>query len=151
MTARLLWTASRTLGFEFADLVRDMLLGGYGRHGTWDDPPIVVTGGCPAGRQAPGGDVLAERAAAELGFTVERWPADWSAPCRPTCRPRHRRANPRSTGTYCPAAGNYRNLYMVALGAHECLALVQRASKGATQCGQAAEAAGIPTVWERVS
>jgi hypothetical protein len=46
-------------------------------------------------------------------------PADWEAPCRPSCTQRtHRHRNvehrkPRGTGTYCPMAGHHRNRDMV--------------------------------------
>lgn len=45
---------------------------------------------------------------------VDPHPAAWDAPCRPSCKPGHRR--PRRGGTYCPAAGNYRNQEMVDSG-----------------------------------
>jgi hypothetical protein len=66
-----------------------------------------------------GADWLADLAAQELGWHIERRPADWESPCRPECKPGHRRT--RSGKTFCPAAGNYRNggmvQDMVAIGA----------------------------------
>jgi hypothetical protein len=38
-------------------------------------------------------------------------PADWEAPCRPACKPGHRKA--RGTSMYCPMAGVHRNKDMV--------------------------------------
>lgn len=53
-------------------------------------------------------------------MAVQPRPADWDAPCRPACQKRSRRGQPvdhrqvRSDGSsYCPAAGNYRNIAMV--------------------------------------
>jgi hypothetical protein len=40
--------------------------------------------------------------------------ADWDGPCRPACRPGHRRSRPAG-GTWCPSAGGYRNQDMVNL------------------------------------
>jgi len=92
-----------------------------------------------------GGDWLAEWAA--LNFTrvrwqVERHPARWDAPCRPECRPGHRRRKGRGP-EYCPAAGNYRNAAMVALGARCCIALILDCSAGAAGCADLADRAGI--------
>ena len=104
---------------------------------------------------AEGGDMLADLAAADLGFAREPHPADWTAPCRPACKPGHRRE--RRDGTiYCPAAGQYRNAEMVALGAERAVALIlpcqdrrcreprPHGSHGATGCAEMARAAGIP-------
>lgn len=45
-------------------------------------------------------------------MTEQARPADWAAPCRPSCPARgHRRE--RGTATICPAAGVYRNKDMV--------------------------------------
>jgi len=112
---------------------------------------IVVHGACEEGA-----DLLADRAARDLGFTVEPHPADWESPCRPECKPGHRRR--RRDGTdYCPAAGNYRNEEMVRLGADVCLCFVMPCARpgwcsrrgphdshGASDCAERAEKAGIP-------
>jgi hypothetical protein len=102
---------------------------------------------------AKGGDSLADRWARErehLGVAVQRFPADWDAPCIPGCRPGHRR--PRTVGgDYCPAEGAYRNQRMVdhvrpfapAVLAVALFATVQE-STGTADCARRAEAAGIP-------
>lgn len=103
---------------------------------------------------ADGGDTLAHLAAVDLGFTPEPHPADWEGPCRPECRPGHRRR--RRDGTlYCPAAGDYRNQEMADLGADTCVAFLMPCtdrrcrnprphdSHGATDCAKRAKAAGI--------
>ena len=112
--------------------------------------PVTVVHGC-----ARGADVLAAHAARKLGWEVEDHPARWDAPCREECKPGHRRTQ-RSGGTYCPAAGNYRNQAMVDLGANVCICFVMPCtnprctrprphdSHGASDCADRARAAGIP-------
>jgi len=78
----------------------------------------------------------------ELSWEIERHPADWEASCRPECRPGHRRRKGRGP-EYCPAAGNYRNAAMVALGARCCIALILDCSAGAAGCADLADRAGI--------
>lgn len=64
---------------------------------------------------APGLDSLAAEFWGGIhGRPVDPHPADWEGPCRPTCRPGHRR--PRGDGDYCPAAGVYRNQEMLDSG-----------------------------------
>ena len=65
-----------------------------------------------------GADWLAAWLAAQLGWVVEPHPAGWEAACRATCQPGHRRGGRH--GSICPAAGDYRNDDMVALGAARC-------------------------------
>lgn len=63
--------------------------------------------------EAAGADSLARDVwAGFLGREQEPHPADWSGPCRPSCAPGHRRRD----GSYCPAAGVYRNQEMVDSG-----------------------------------
>lgn len=48
----------------------------------------------------------------------ERHPAQWYGPCRPECRPNHRKpGRDGSDKTTCPAAGFYRTDETIALGA----------------------------------
>jgi hypothetical protein len=72
-------------------------------------PPdtVVITG------KGGNTDQLAHRFAAARGLATEEVPADWEAPCRADCRPGHRRRHPNGGGTFCPAAGNYRNQVML--------------------------------------
>lgn len=79
----------------------------------------------------------------------EPHPARWEDPCRPTCRPGHRRHDPRGWDV-CPQAGFYRNEHMVTLGADLCLAFITDQSKGATHCATYAESQGVHTLWFRV-
>lgn len=109
-----------------------------------------------SGHAREGADMLAERAwAALLGYRaadeawragrIERYPADWGAPCREECKRGHRRSR-RSGGTYCPAAGNYRNQEMVDTGPDACVAFFQpgAANAGTSDCVRRYVAAGIP-------
>ena len=82
-------------------------------------PHTVVHGACPTG-----GDALADRIAADLGFTIERHPAQW-----------HR---------YGRSAGYRRNAAMVALGADVCLAFIRDSSPGACMTARLAAEARIP-------
>jgi hypothetical protein len=60
---------------------------------------------------ASGADTLAQRFCDTFDVTHRAFPADWNGPCRPGCDPNHRRKKGR--GSYCPAAGVYRNLVML--------------------------------------
>lgn len=99
-----------------------------------------------------GGDWLAEWVAldmrAEMEWEFDRHPADWEAPCRPECKPGHRR-NYSHRPEFCPAAGNYRNDEMTALGADGWIALYKRgaANTGTSDGIRRATAAGIK-VWK---
>lgn len=118
---------------------------------------VVVHGDC-----ATGADRIAARWCARAIKThgarwvrAEAHPADWDGPCRPGCKPGHRR---RRNGTlYCPAAGNYRNGEMTRLGAARCLAFARpcrrrgctrwaqpHCSHGTFDCITQARRAGIP-------
>lgn len=63
---------------------------------------------------ADGADSIAANVWEQLGRKTEAHPADWMGPCRPGCRPGHRR--PRGSMSYCPAAGVYRNQEMLDTG-----------------------------------
>lgn len=71
---------------------------------------------------APGLDRLAAAWWMANGGVVDSRPADWQGPCRPGCKPGHRRTYdcaPIVDGeqvTYCPAAGVHRNQEMIDSG-----------------------------------
>lgn len=88
-----------------------------------------------------GADALGKRSAMSLGFPTEPHPADWTAPCRDTCTPGHRRVRPDGSD-YCPMAGHYRNQEMADAGADLCIAFP--GGRGTADMARRAEAAGIP-------
>lgn len=104
----------------------------------------VVHGG------AQGADMLIDELAMGYGLEVEAHPANWSAPCRESCRQGHRRQR-RDGSSYCPAAGDYRNQLMVDLGADLTLAFLVPLSvspcKGTRDAARRATAAKIPVRW----
>lgn len=139
---RILITGSRR--WSAADVMADALANAIAR---FDGPVTIVHGA------AAGADRLVDALAPTLGarVSVERWPADWTGPCRPGCRPGHRQirtsGSPYGGGaSYCPAAGTYRNAEMVAAGADLCLAFPIGESRGTRDCMRRAEAAGIEVV-----
>lgn len=121
MTYRILVTGSR----EFTDYatVRDAIRAAAAASGH-DARDIVIV----HGNHREGGDLLAQRAALELGFEVEPHPADWQA--------------------YGTAAGPIRNSGMVASEPDLCLAFFcwDAENKGTNDCASKAEAADVPTV-----
>jgi YspA, cpYpsA-related SLOG family len=134
---RLLWTASR----DWTEPLRmwDVL----GECRAWareQGKTLIIVQG-----DAGGGDQIAKLyGLITEGCEQESYPADWEGPCRDTCKPGHRR-NGKNGRPYCPAAGNYRNEGMVALGADRCAAWIKAGSAGASNCARLAERAGIPT------
>jgi len=74
---------------------------------------------------AAGADTMAERAAQDLGWKIERHPANWDL--------------------YGKRAGYIRNAEMVKASPDICLAFIHNHSKGATMCADLAVKAGIPT------
>lgn len=100
-------------------------------------------------RRYLGADWLAVQAALDMHdrikWEIESHPADWEAPCRPWCRPGHRRRRGRGP-EYCPAAGNYRNqVGIIDPGLDELLAFYKRgaANVGTSDCVRRAGRAGI--------
>lgn len=112
---RVLITGSRD--WDKKDTIRNALESLYWIHGK---NVVLVSGACPTGA-----DKFAEEIAANLGWTIERHPADWAA--------------------YGKFAGPKRNQEMVNMGADVCLAFIKNGSKGATHASNRAAAADIPT------
>ncbi len=99
---------------------------------------VLVHGDCPKG------DRTAARIWRGLGGVDEPNPADWTAPCRPSCN--HGPRRPWADGsTSCPAAGQYRNRAMVASGITETLVFLAPGSHGARSTARMSSARGIPT------
>lgn len=80
----------------------------------------LVSGNCPTGA-----DLICEEIADDLGWTVEKHPADWDK--------------------YGKRAGYIRNSAMVKEGADLCLAFVRNNSRGATMTAEFARNAYIKT------
>jgi hypothetical protein len=132
---RILVTGSRD--WTDVDRIRNYLLLYSGGRGT-----VLVHG-----KNRRGADKIAHDIASHWPWEIEPHPADWTAPCRDTCRPGHRRR--RWDGAeYCPAAGNYRNQEMVDLGADICLGFLKTgaANVGTLDCVRRAGEAGIRVI-----
>lgn len=86
----------------------------------------VIHGHCPRGADRIADEVCTGATVLGEPVIVERHPAEWD--------------------THGKAAGFIRNQQMVDLGADVCLAFIKGGSKGATDCANRAESAGIPTV-----
>lgn len=84
-------------------------------------PVTIVSGACPTGA-----DSICEEIAYDMGWIVERHPADWNL--------------------WGKRAGYVRNSEMVALGADICVAFVKNESRGARMTAQLAHDAGIETI-----
>lgn len=133
---RILITGSRV--WTNADMMRRALSDAIGAV----SGPVVVVHGA-----ARGADSLAHEIAPGFGphVTCESWPADWDGPCRPACKPGHRRHR-QDGAEYCPAAGAYRNQQMIDAGADVVLAFPLNESPGTRDCIRRAERAGIRVI-----
>ena len=111
--------------------------------------PALVHGACPTGADAIADAWASRQLEHGVEIPIERYPAVWSAPCRPACRPGHRRL--RSDGSlYCPAAGQYRNADMVeslAPGRDVVVAAWDGKSRGTAGTLRLAGLAGIEVVY----
>lgn len=120
-TLRVLVTGSRTWPDEH--LVRRELARVWTDHG---GPVVVVHGACAAGADHHAAQWVADMNAAGYdAVSAEPHPANWDAHGR--------------------AAGPIRNRLMVEAGADRCLAFIHCGSRGASNCAQLAETAGIST------
>lgn len=90
----------------------------YNHNHTANDPVIVISG------NAKGADTLAEKAARNLKYRLELYPADWNK--------------------YGKAAGMIRNRQMIQTGIDICLAFPTKESIGTWGCMREAKKAGIP-------
>ncbi len=112
---RLLVTGSRR--WTDRECIRDVLRKYIAQVG----PSVMLNGACPSGA-----DILCAQIGERLGFTIERYPAQWHV--------------------HGKSAGFVRNLQMIRDGQPtHCVAFIVQESKGATHCAEAAIAAGIPT------
>lgn len=146
MITRILVTGSRTwrdgalVRQKLDEVLADIILGAAYQPGTM----TVVHGACRSGPDKMADEWARWHHANHRPVNPpEPHPAQWEAPCRDTCRPGHRRADPRGWDV-CPTSGFYRNEHMVRLGADLCLAFINDESKGATHCADYAEEQGIP-------
>ena len=133
---RVLVTGSREVKPKDWETIRDALLEAAGDE---PGPHTLVHGG------ARGADRIAAEVAANMDWATEEHRADWSAPCRDCCDHGGRRPSPYGEGTICPAAGHYRNQYMVRLGADRVVAVYKRGAKnaGTSNCVRQAKAADL--------
>lgn len=100
-------------------------------------PTVLVHGDCRGADR-----IAASIWVARFGLPVEPHPADWDGPCRAECARGHRRRHARG-GSFCPAAGMYRNIEMVESRIDLCLAFIAGGSSGSSKCARLAEGAGI--------
>jgi YspA, cpYpsA-related SLOG family len=105
--------------------------------------PLVIVHGAAAGADTICAQWAAARAAWGWQVTAEAHPARWRDPRRPQCDHRGRRTYPRGGGTYCPAAGGYRNREMVDAGAAGYVAFPLPGSVGTYDLINYAESKGI--------
>jgi hypothetical protein len=103
------WEDKQTILLELREIVRE--------HGT--DVTLV------SGNAIRGADYMCESLARDLGWVVEKHPAEWDK--------------------FGKSAGFKRNQLMVTLGADACLAFIKDKSRGASDTAERAEKAGIPT------
>lgn len=74
---------------------------------------------------------------------AEPHPADWKAPCRPTCKNGHRRTRPDGSD-YCPAEGHYRNQRMLDSGLD--LLIAFPGGKGTADMVRRCQGAGVQII-----
>lgn len=115
---RVLITGSRD--WTNVDAIRQILEAFSAKFIKNDEKVTLVSGACPTGA-----DALCEQIAEELGWTIERHPADWN--------------------THGKRAGFLRNAEMVKTNPDYCLAFIKNGSKGATMTANLSQKSGIPT------
>ena len=102
--------------------------------------------------QAGGADSVCSIWWRQHGRPVDPHPADWEGPCRSACTPGHRRRKAGGQGTFCPAAGVYRNQDMVDTGLDLLIAFA--GGTGTADMITRSRAAGVPVLvvtWVPVS
>lgn len=105
-----------------------------------DEALTLIHGACPTGADA-WADVWGEG----YDIKIERYPANWEGPCAESCRAGHRRRFRSGDGDFCPAAGNYRNDYMVLRDLDLLLAFpaIGARNSGTKHCMEAGWLAGV--------
>lgn len=116
MSIRLLITGSRS--WDNLDYIRSTFIAVSDEFG---DDITLVSGACPTGA-----DRLGEIVAAELGWSVELYPADWN--------------------TYGKRAGFVRNSQMIDTEPDIVVGFVRNGSKGASMTVNLGKKKGLPTV-----
>lgn len=126
--------------WDDAEAVESVLRSAEHRCGTVGRELVVVHGACPAGV-----DAIADAWCKRTIVAFRSFPADWYAPCDPvSCTPGHRRRDRRGRTT-CPAAGVYRNQFMLdALPIDVVLAWPLPQGSGTQDMVRRAKAAGVP-------
>jgi len=143
---KLLVTGSRNLTYpkhgEIIGRLIQTAVSNAPRHGIEVSSNVLIHG------MAEGMDKISAAIGLRMGFTTAAYPAKWSGPCIPgVCESDHRRYNKRG-GSYCPAAGVYRNQEMVDLKPDFAIVCPIPASKGTFDCFQRIKKAGIPYLYQ---
>lgn len=119
VTASRTWDRPDVVEQTLEILTTSMLESGY-------DEVVVRHGACPSGGDAHADAWVLQQRHEGLSVQVDRWPADWSGLGK--------------------RAGYVRNVAMVQAEptADVCIAFIRDLSKGASNCAELAERAGIP-------
>lgn len=110
----------------------------------------VIVGGTRSGAEQVALKWVEERRRRGEDGVAPAWPITprWDDPCRPTCKPGHRRPDPRSNsdgGTSCPSAPFYRNHDLVKMDVDMFLVWVQDGYPSAQHMARLCEEHGLPS------